>query len=216
MSNHLLLCHACFTWVLPSGGDCPECGRRIRLGDPDPPRSTLEEILGDVLFLIGRVRVRRKLLPDRGLLYATTTGLFFLPNQQQDESPVGGFEVVRVFLYRVLRVFRNPVFQKTSGFSPRCATSTVVCDDDLRPHILQPNESGRLVELLMENPGVFFVPRQSVRAMTRRFNCWTIRRLDGSCVRLKPEQDTRLFHSKMYKLLESDSWRQVTGGAEIR
>lgn len=179
MSNQLLLCHACFTWVFPRNDDCPECGRQIKLGDPDPPRSTLQEILGSVLFPIGRIRVRRKHLPEHGLLYATTMGLFFLPDRQQDEDATGG-------------------------------------GDDLRPQLLQPNESRRLVEFLMENPGVFFVPRKSMRAMTRRFGRWTIRRVDGSRLRLRPETDVRMFHSKMHKLIESESWQQVTEGTATR
>jgi hypothetical protein len=215
MSNHLLLCHACFTWVLPRNDDCPECGRRIKLGDPDPPRSTLEKILGNVLFPIGRVRVRRKLLPERGLLYATTTGLFFLPDQQQDEAPSRVFSVERGVVSRILTIFRNRVFPKKPDFLPCRATSKVDGGDDLRPQLLQPNESRRLVDFLMENPGVFFVPRQSVRAMTRRFSRWTIQRVDGSRVRLKPETDARLFHPKMYKLLKSESWQQVARGAAI-
>jgi len=213
MSNHLLLCHACFTWVLPRNDDCPECGRRIKLGEPDPPRSTLQEILGNVMFPIGRVRVRRKLLPERGLLYATTTGLFFLPDRQRDEVSAGGrSEAGRTSLLATVRSW--PLIRALpfiGGMRPSSQSG-----DDLRPQLLQPNESRRLVEFLMENPGVFFVPRRSVRAMTRRFGRWTIRRIDGSRVRLKPETDAGLFHPKMYQLMESESWRPVVRGAAIR
>src|SRR5687767_2333358 len=77
----LLLCHECFDWAEPAHGHCPQCLSVVDAALPDPSPDELRRSLGDVLLRLGEVRLLRRRLPDRGLLYATTRGLYFVPHQ---------------------------------------------------------------------------------------------------------------------------------------
>ena len=77
----LMLCHECYSWVEASDGYCPECTYPLDASAADPPLHELRSIIGEIVVRVGEVRVPRGLLPDRGMLYATSNGLFFLPHR---------------------------------------------------------------------------------------------------------------------------------------
>ncbi len=203
-----LLCHECFNWVEPKDGRCPECIESIEAAVPDPSEFELRTTIGDIVFRLGEVHVRRRMLPDRGMLYVTTNGLYFLPHDQEDvlhlvESPTTEASLMWSLaamvwspLMLVLPFVRSKE-TKTQRIQVPCPKYLTTEDSDLLP------------QLLMTNPGVFFLSRKSIREMSLKRRRWRIERFQGSPVRVKPEDNAKFFHHLMGKLALSDSWEQA-------
>lgn len=206
-----LLCHECLTWIEPYDGRCPECVSVVEASAPDPSRIALETAIGELLGRIGEVRIRRRMLPDRGTLYCTTNGLFFLPHSMENvELLVESRRVHPASLWRLAAAVWWPLmfvlpFVKTRQVETRM--TRIVC-----PHILSADDGLQLPDLLMENPGVFFISRKSVRTIARRWNAWIIRRKQGAPLRLRPESNARVFHTRMADLVASEPWQHVALG----
>ena len=79
----------------------------------------------------------------------------------------------------------------------------------LRPRYLGENESGDLPDLLMDNPGAFFLPRRQVRAAMRKRGRWIIERTQGGLLSISPVAPARFFHDNLCALLESPAWQTV-------
>jgi hypothetical protein len=60
----------------------------------------------------------------------------------------------------------------------------------------------------MENPGVFFVPKRSIRGWRRRWRTWKIERHQCSPISIAPESDVKRFHQRLSRLAEADQWPQ--------
>ena len=58
----------------------------------------------------------------------------------------------------------------------------------------------------MRHPGIFFLPRTSIRRASRRFNSWWIERRESTTVRLWPFAEKRQFHRRLEELFASDVW----------
>ena len=203
-----LLCHECFTWIEPFGGRCPECQQSIDLATPDPPLHQLQRAMGQVLFRVGEVRVRRPMLPNHGILYATTNGLYFVPHRiervtqmvQAESLGTSLFWSIAASLWAPL-MFVLP-FVKTQHMK---ATHVPV----FRPEILTPRDSWRLPEMLMQNPGVFFVPKKAIRIVSRKRRSWRIERFHRPPLKLKPIARCSHFHGRMIDLLACDTWQDL-------
>lgn len=201
-----LLCHECYSWVQPENERCPECDRHVDSATPDPPLEFLGAQIGSILCRVGEVAIRRKMLPDRGMVYATTNGLYFLPHRLEhvtrlveEESPGSSLLwSLASFVWSPL-IFVAP-FLKSRHVKP---TQMPV----LRPQYLTRDESRLLPELLMQNPGVFFVPKKSIRIVIRKRGYWKIERLQGTPLKLKPVGNRQRFDDRMSEVVTSERWR---------
>lgn len=203
-----LLCHECYSWVEPQDGRCPECVNGFDPATPDPPLHELQMAIGQIISRVGEVKVQRKMLPDRGMLYATSNGLFFLPHEMQHitrmvENNGGGTSL--------LLLLAGMIWAPLGLLLPFLKTSRLQAAKIkiLRPRFLTPDDSHRLAELLMENPGVFFVPKKSILAMRRRRKHWLIERRQSPRLKLKPSANTGRFESRMAELAECRTWESV-------
>ena len=186
MSSSLLLCHGCFTWVVPRGDRCPQCGEIIDPATPDPPLYRLQETLGRLLEPLGEASLRRSLLPNQGMLYVTTRGLLFVPYDDQDDDQ------------------QQPPHEAASHGEPRKPLLPAILGAvrrifrigrrrRIRPkrRLLRVDESHRLAQLLMDDPGVFFVPHGSIRRLRCWAGSWTIVRREGTRLRVRPDPPAR-------------------------
>lgn len=192
----LLLCNTCYTWAEPIAGRCPECFDVLDSSHPDPTLDHLTSVIGSLVLRVGTVRVERRLLPDRGTLYCTCHGFYFLPHHIEHRrnnstmlSP--GQSLLwsaATFLFLPL-MFLGP-FLWIRRY--RETTSPV-----FHPQYLAAGDDDHMAQMLMEHPGVFFLPRESIRSITRRRNRWTIARQHGMPCRLSPETAATQFHDRM-------------------
>ncbi|HUG89311.1 MAG TPA: hypothetical protein VML55_00660 [Planctomycetaceae bacterium] len=205
----LLLCHQCFAWVEPHGGRCPDCLETLDPAMPDPDLATLRVLIGEIVHPLGEVRVPRRLLPEYGTLYATRNGLYFLPHAAEDVAHlVEGESAGASLLWTVASIVWSPlVFVMPFVKAKELRESRTQV---LRPQRLTAADSPRLAELLMENPGVFFVPRRSIRHVVRRRQRWIIDRAQARPLKLTVASDGRHFQERMSDLFAEGSWRSVS------
>ena len=199
-----LLCHDCYSWVEPADGRCPECRESVDPSATDPPLSTLKSVIGELSQPVGPVRVRRRLLPERGTLYATTNGLCFVPHKAvyvmrdvEVSGPPSLFWTLATILWSPL-MFVMPLVRSKQHRQQRIQT--------LQPRDLSP-EDDQLPLLLMQDPGTFFVPLRSIRHIRRRRRRWIIERRQGASVRFQAEHDDRALRHRMSELLASPTWQ---------
>lgn len=205
----LLLCHECFTWVLPQYGRCPDCQAAVDRLHPDPSPEDLRNILGDLTLRLGEVQVRRKHLPPVGLLYATTRGLYFVPHTLEE---VTEFVEEEAGDGTLLWSLAGMVWTPLSLFSLlyRSTKLTEQQKDVYRPQLLNSRHSDRLPSLLMDNPGTFFIPRRAIQHVEQRWRGWIVRRLNASPVRFRPLAGRRFFNERMVELLDTaPEWQHV-------
>lgn len=202
----LFLCHDCYSWVEPFGEHCPECWQVIDPSRPDPSLEQLEEVFGPIVLRVGEVRVNRQMLPDRGTLFATTNGLIFLPDRVErviDEIEAGG--AGESLLWAMAGLVWSP-FHLVSLWKQRNRPKQTGVVRVFRPVFLSKDDSDKLPRMLMQNPGVFFIPRRSIRSATRRFDKWKIERVHATTVKFRPHTDAGRFHECFSLLFESESW----------
>ncbi len=203
----LLLCHECYCWVEPVEGRCPECAHGVDASIPDPAPSALEQTLGRIVARLGEVRVQRKNLPDRGTLFATTTGLLFLPHElDRVTRMVDAGPTPESLAWSLASLAWAPL--QLLSLWPRKKQVKPIKVRVLRPVHLAAEESQRLPELLMQNPGVFFVPRKSIRTAVRRFRGWRIDRSHGGRLKLRPEINKVQFHRQFARLFAAENWER--------
>lgn len=180
-----LLCRQCYTWVdPPEDGRCPECERIIDSGMPDPPLHKLQAEIGEIVSRAGEVRVQRKMLPDQGMLYVTTEGLFFLPHRlEQVPRMVESTADTAAIMWSLAAVAWTPLALVLPLM--RSKRRTIGSVPVFRPQLITRDQSRLLPVLLMENPGVFFVPRNSIRIISRRHHTWRLERWQGTPIMLK-------------------------------
>jgi hypothetical protein len=203
----LFLCHECYSWITPVDGRCPDCELIVDASVPDPPMQAIRSVIGDVVGLLGEVRVRRKLLPDHGMLYATTNGLYVLPHQLDQETRVTTQPAeplmwsLASLSWAPLALLR-PLLEPFLGKKEQRAVQVAV----LRPVALTSADNDHLPELLMDNPGVFFLRRQAIRGWRRRRRHWSIERDQGPPLKLSPESDRNLVHRRLSQLAKAQRW----------
>jgi len=203
-----LLCHDCYSWVEPINDRCPACQSLVLTSSPDLPERVLQELIGDEVHRLGEVRVERRLLPDTGFLYATERGLCFVPHRVDQESQLIVVEDVESsVMWSLASLAFTPLvvvlpFVKKKGLKEKQVSV-------LRPPPVKSPERSRLPELLMQNPGVFFIPRGSIRRAGRRWNRWRIDRTEGFSMKFSPIRDRRSFHVRVAECVESGSWTET-------
>jgi hypothetical protein len=191
----LILCHHCFSWVEPLGDQCPQCDFPLDARAPDPTPDELNAAIGHIVRCLGEVRIARSELPDRGSLYETTQGLFFVPHRLEQVKLVRGQTSPRP-LRTILASWLSTPWELLQGAPDRKATARMeIAVDEHRP--LAPEESGKLAMLLMQNPGVFFLPRRSIHKVRWTLRGWIIARPNNLALRFKPITDRGRFHERM-------------------
>lgn len=202
----LLLCHDCYSWVEPFSEHCPECWQVIDASRRDPPLEKLEEAIGRIVLRIGEVRVNRKMFPDRGTLFATTNGLIFLPDEiDRVISEWDEVNSTESLLWAMAGFVWSPL-HLVSLWKRKTKPKRTGVVRVFRPIFLTDRDSPRLPEMLMQNPGVFFIPRRTIRSARRLFDRWRIDRVHATTVRFRPYTDRDRFHERFEKLLECDNW----------
>src|SRR5580704_13656617 len=166
----LVLCQQCLSWVEPIAEQCPQCDYPIDLRTADPTLDELAAAIGPLISRIGSVRILRATLPDRGLLYATAGGLFFLPQSVERVRLVPAERVARsprsLLLASVrvtLRVLRRVAIWRSDLAVGPWRTYRSPMRVEISQHelpLLAPDEGERLPGLLMDNPGAFFFSRR--------------------------------------------------------
>jgi hypothetical protein len=202
----LVLCQQCLSWVEPIAEQCPQCDYPIDLRTADPTLDELAAAIGPLIAPIGPVRIFRAILPNRGLLYATAGGLFFVPQtvecirmvpaERFPRSPRSLLRaLLRVPLYLLRRGALLPRELRIGPWRDRSTMRVEISKHDLP--LLGPDEGGRLPRLLMDNPSAFFFSRRSIRTMRRTFSGWALMRPNNLALRIKPLADREAFHSRM-------------------
>lgn len=204
----MLLCHECFSWVEPRNGHCPDCMATADINDADPPLSRLQAILGEISAPLGEVTVRRHAMPSRGLLYATSNGLYFLPHLVDEKHSPGIHTATdRVFIWSMAAALWAPL----SLCAVLLDLNTEDSSDALtyHPQRLAPEQADAMPQSLMDNPGAFFVPSAMIQSISRRFGVWIIHR--SHCTKLKflPTSPRESFDDKMSKLIATPPWKHV-------
>jgi hypothetical protein len=191
----LILCHQCLSWVEPLGRQCPQCDFPLDARLPDPSPDKLSAVMGQLVRCIGDVRIARAPLPECGSLYETTHGLFFVPHRLERVRLIRGGAPQRTWR-AMLRSFGRRAFRRSEVHRPAMRMEVAV--DSHQP--LGPCDSGELPNLLMQNPGVFFLSWRSIQMVRRSFWGWTILRSNSLHLRLKPVGDHAGFHERMAEL----------------
>ncbi|MEX2288506.1 MAG: hypothetical protein WD648_15520 [Planctomycetaceae bacterium] len=202
-----LLCHECYSWVEPIHDRCPDCQESVDSSTADPPLSRLQNEIGNLIGPLGEVKVERRLLPDRGLLYLTSNGLFFLPHAVEHEMKiVPTTDVQTSFLWSLAALAWTPLALVVPFLKKKRETAKQV--RVFRPHWLSVDQSQEMPKLLMQNPGVFFLPNNAVRVVGRRRKGWRIVRVHGPALRIFPLDDARQFHDHMSRLIAAGIWTE--------
>ena len=203
----LLLCPECYSWVEPYGDRCPDCWQILDTAAPDPSLDELSITIGEVAGCLGEILIRRQALPNRGMLYATTNGIYFLPHKteivtQLVATPDNGHS----FLWGFASFIWSPLILVLPFIRPKRMSEQQVLVS--HPQFLSKIDRHRLPQLLMEDPGAFFVPRTAICQIERRWNRWTIERRHSSRLTFKPQSDRKRFHDKMSELIATEPWKQ--------
>lgn len=204
----LLLCHECYSWVQPRRGHCPDCLAQVDINEADPSPLRLQEILGELTVKLGEVTVKRRPLSGAGLLYATTKGLYFLPHQVEriPETYERNGDVGQTLIWTVAGALWAPLYLIMPLLQSRSKDYSAII---YRPQLLTPAQSDLLPELLMENPGAFFIPNVAVRSVRRRWRSWIIERNHGPRLKLRPTTMRGGVDRRMRNLIKTPSWQHV-------
>ncbi|MFQ5730866.1 MAG: hypothetical protein ACE5KM_02810 [Planctomycetaceae bacterium] len=206
----LLLCHECLFWVTPQRGRCPECDHTLDSGVADPSTDALDRLIGPAVGPIGCVRLKREMLPDRGTLYETANGLYFVPHTMMRRVElVERTQTGRSLLWMLAAIAFAPLILVLPFLRfKRLAAEEVAV---FVPSRLTDEQRHRLGQLLMDNPGAFFVPRTAIRRFARRRRRWVIERRFGSALKIRPDADPLEFERQLQGLLDRDPWKALAG-----
>jgi hypothetical protein len=207
----LVLCQQCLSWVEPIAEQCPQCDYPIDLRTADPTAEELAAAIGPLISRIGPVRISRTALPGRGFLYATTGGLFFVPHSFERVRLVSAEHFrrsLRSIFFGLLRapsrILRRGVAHGVWG---RYRSPMQVDISIHESPLLGPDDGDRLPGLLMDNPGICFFSRRSLRAIRHTFSGWALVRPNNFTLRVKPRGDRANFQK--YMAYMSDDIREA-------
>lgn len=170
----------------------------------DPSIENLQWVIGDVVRRIGEVRFQRRLLPSTGTLYQTVNGLYFVPHVLKRRQEIVECLQAGRSLFWILAslVFAPLMFIVPFIRSKKMDTQIVTV---YRPANLRLHERHRLAELLMKNPGAFFISTQSIQHITRKRRQWLVDRRQGGPMRFSAIVDPEIVEHRMTQLTERDS-----------
>jgi len=205
----LLLCHECYHWVDARAGRCSSCDHPIDQNIPDPDPIDIGQQIGTAIGVLGCIHTRRSRLPETGLLYATTRGVLFVPHRVAYIS-----RMVRKSTWptRIMVGLASMVWLPFMLLTPFVVKKKHVERrvKILEPTVLNPDQRDErtLASLLMKDPGVFFVPLSSIRAISPGWWEWKIERYGLRPIRLRPAA-ADAFDSAIQSLAEREDWRRL-------
>ncbi len=206
------LCHHCYTWVQPQLDRCPECQSGLDASTEDPSPRELQTIIGEIRRPLGEVRVKRSLLPDLGMLYATQNGLFFAPHATEYiERNVPADATADSLFWMIGSVVWAPLSILLPILRMRSRETQTVRVPVLKPRYLplnDPESPPMLPDLLMSDPGAFFLSQQFVHRLRRRRGWWIIDRQLAPPVFIRSLDGRPAFHQRMQELIDRDGWRE--------
>jgi len=204
----LLLCHECYFWVAPRNGRCPECDHAVDSAVPDPPAEKLDRDIGSAVRPLGCVCLQREMLPERGTLYETEHGLYFVPHEMKREVEfVEKTEAGRSLFWTLVSIAFPPLILILPFVRFRKLRAEEVPVFEPKP--MDEEQRSALGHLLLENPGAFYVPRKSIRRLKRRRRRWIIERRFGSALRLTPEHDGGRLDHELNDLISREPWKHM-------
>ena len=187
-----------------------ECDHTLDSSVADPPTDALDRLIGPAMRPIGCVRLQRSLLPDRGTLYETANGLYFVPHTMTRRVElVERTEAGRSLLWMLASMAFAPLILVMPFLRFKRLTTTEVAV--LIPSELSEDQQQQLGRMLIDNPGAFFIPRKAIRRFARRWRRWEIQRQFGTPLRLRAETDPDEFDTQLEGLLNRDPWKALAG-----
>lgn len=203
-----LLCHGCYSWVEPKDERCPDCLQSVDSASMEPPLHSLQTTIGPVVRRLGEVSVPRKSLPDRGMLYATAGGFFFVPHQVEHVVRMKETEApTPTLLWSLASLIWSPLVLVAPLFRSKRREPKWV--PVFRSRFLKPGQCDPLPTLLVEHPGTFFVTRDSISVIRRKRHRWILERLATPPVKLKVQGNRAAFHRRMRELLAEEPWQSL-------
>ncbi len=188
------LCEECLDWVLPDIGNCPHCNSVLVEGTVDRQADPLRDVLGELAPIIdgsprlGEFRLRRKGLPQPGMMYVTTRGLLFLPHH--DEHYPGWVERKSpgaTLLWALASLVWAPLmFIKLFVSNKRYERGEVRIPT---PKYLAPGDRDELHVYLRHRIGTLFVPQSEIHQLSYRRHSWVIERTSGRTLKFAAEND---------------------------
>ncbi|QDT64320.1 RING finger protein [Calycomorphotria hydatis] len=203
----LLLCQDCLSWQAPLGHACPHCGCPLDASEPDPPIDSLRNIVGEIVSCLGEVTTSRRHLPNRGLLYATTTGLAFVPHRIEYQMlPEEEESTTSIILWSILGLIFTPLVILKWIFYPHQKLRVIASPI---PRRAVPGESTCLVDWMMDDPGTFFIPHRSIHELKPGWLRWWVRCIDRPHVCFRPREPRNFFLTKLRALAEFSPWHSL-------
>ncbi len=206
------LCHHCTTWVQPQLDRCPECRAGLDTSTPDLSLQELQTIIGDIRRPLGEVRIRRPLLPDLGMLYQTQNGLFFAPHvTEYVERTVPADATTDSIFWTIGSVVWSPLSVLLPIMRMRSRETRTIRVPVLRPRYLpadDPESTAKLPNLLMSDPGAFFLAQHNADRLRRRRGWWIIERQLAPPLFIRSLDHQPMFHRRMRELIDHDGWRE--------
>ena len=199
----------------PYDGWCQGCHLPLVADDPDPPMAVLNAMLGNITGTVAPVRVPRNRLPEHGTLLSTTTGLLFVPRSyaaERDEHVHDDHEqagVLKTVASLVLPRFGFLGNTATAVAEPRAKTSIPDGEEFEFDSNLSP------ADILMRHPGVFFIARESIRAIRQTSRCCWVDCIQRPSIKLIPLGSVRAFRHELRKLLTTEEWLPVPASARV-
>ncbi len=197
----LVICHACWSWVTPSGSTCPECHQPIDITRPDPSATEFAFVFGELVARLATVRIERRKLPAWGSLVGTTTGLMFVPflQSRSDGSLAASHHQPRCWdAWSLWRFWRRPAFPagRLLAESGHASFQTVDGPD--------------LVETYLNAPGSLFVPRDHLLRWHARGQRWSLARTRGSTLHLQLQSSPEEWRPAWRQLLAAaPAWQAI-------
>lgn len=192
----IVLCHVCWCWSDNSAGTCADCGRELDLGEPDPDRTELAELLGTCLGAWRPLHSVRQRQSHACQLVLTTSGLLCLPDALLTGKPSVIYPDDRAKAPRGWRGFAAWLRRRNS--------------DGTRFHAFS-SEAARLnpVDELLGNPLAVFVPCRSLVRVGLRGRHLRIERLLAQPLQLTVMGDPAVIHEGLERVSQEPAWIPV-------
>jgi hypothetical protein len=203
----LALCRECYSWAEPREDACPVCRGTLDLNQPDPTPEDLRDVIGRVERCLGEVTTPRKLLPDRGLLYLTSGGLFFLPHDVT-RVPVlpAGWSASDSLMWALAALVWSPLAIAGALLRFKAAGLREIVIPI--PRRLPSGDYELPASFLMDDPGSFFIPRRSVRLVRRTWRGWLVECRDRAPIRFRAKEPTA-FAAGITNATYESSWAGI-------
>ena len=194
----LVLCQQCLSWVEPIAEQCPQCDYPIDLRTADPTAEELAAAIGPLISRIGPVRISRTTLPDRGRFVRDDRRAVLRAAIGRAHPPGFGRTVPSIVAIYVFNVVRTPRRVLRRGVAHgvwggyRSPMRVEISTHELP--LLGTDDGDRLPRLLMDNPGVCFFSRRSLRTIRHTFSGWALVRPNNFTLRDQAAGRPRDFH----------------------